>query len=47
MVVVTVVLLLAGDAPVPGVGQGVVVLVHHGQPLARAEVELLPRQTVL
>ena len=39
--------LVAGDAAVPGVGEGVVVLVHHGQPLARAEVELLPRQTVL
>ena len=45
VVVVTVVLLLAGDAPVPGVGQGVVVLVHHRQP--RAPLEVLCRQTVL
>ena len=36
---------VAGDAPVPGVGQGVVVLVHHCQP--RAPLEVLCRQTVL
>ena len=41
------VLLVAGDAPVPGVGESVVVLVHHGEALAGAEVELLPCQTVL
>ena len=41
------VLLVTGDAPVPGVGEGVVVLVHHGEALAGAEVELLPRETVL
>ena len=40
-------LLVTGDAPVPRVGQSVVVLVHHGEPLPRAEVELLTRETVL
>ena len=40
-------LLVTGDAPVPRVGQSVVVLVHHGEPLPGAEVELLPRETVL
>ena len=44
---VVLVLLVTGDAPVPGVGEGVVVLVHHGEALAGAEVELLPRETVL
>ena len=32
------VLHMAGDAPVPGVGQGVVVLVDHGEPGAPLEV---------
>ena len=43
--VVVLVLLVTGDTPVPGVGQGVVVLVHHRQP--RAPLEVLCRQTVL
>ena len=37
--------LVTGDAAVAGVGEGVVVLVDHGQALA--EVELLPREAVL
>ena len=41
------VLLVTGDAAMPGVGESVVVLVHHGEPLPGAEVELLPRETVL
>ena len=45
--VMVLVLLVTGDTPVPGVGQSVVVLVHHGEPLPGAEVELLPCQTVL
>ena len=40
-------LLVTGDAAMPGVGESVVVLVHHGQALAGAEVELLPCETVL
>ena len=36
---------MTGDAAVAGVGEGVVVLVDHGQALA--EVELLPREAVL
>ena len=45
--VMVLVLLVTGDTPVPGVGQSVVVLVHHGEPLPGAEVEILPRETVL
>ena len=37
--------LVTGDAAVAGVGEGVVVLVDHGQALA--EVELLPSEAVL
>ena len=44
---VVVVLLVTGDAAMAGVGESVVVLVHHGEALARTEVELLPRETVL
>ena len=44
---VVLVLLVTGDATMPGVGEGVVVLVHHGQALPGAEVELLPCETVL
>ena len=40
-------LLVTGDAAMPGVGQSVVVLVHHGEALAGAEVELLPCEAVL
>ena len=39
------VLHMAGDAPVPGVGQGVVVLVDHGQ--TWGPLEVLSSQTVL
>ena len=39
------VLHVAGDAPMPRVGQGVVVLVDHGEP--RAPLEVLRREAVL
>ena len=39
------VLHMAGDAPVSGVGQGVVVLVDHGEP--GAPLEVLRREAVL
>ena len=42
-----VVLLVTGDAAMPGEGESVVVLVDHGEALAGTEVELLPRETVL